>query len=52
LSPSQLKVLQECITLLVFAGFTTVYFKEHLGWNHLAAFACIIAAVFFAFNRF
>ena len=52
LSPSQLKVLQECITLIVFAGFTTVYFKEQLQWNHAAAFALLIGAVFLVFHKF
>lgn len=52
LTPSQLKVLQECITLGVFAGFTTLYFNEQLGWNHLLSFLCLIGAVFFAFQKF
>ena len=31
----QLKVIQECITLLVFTVFVVVFFKnEHLHWNH------------------
>ncbi len=51
MSPSQLKVLQECITLVVFAGFTTWYFKEQLGWNHLWSFLCLVGAVYFAFHR-
>lgn len=51
-SPSQLKVLQECITLLVFAGFTTVYFKEQLHWNHAVAFLFLVGAVFFASYKF
>lgn len=50
--PSQLKVLQECITLVVFAGFTTVYFKETLHWNHAVSFLLLMGAVFFAFHRF
>src|SRR5262245_2776701 len=31
---AQLKTIQEVITLLVFAGFSVVYLKEQLGWNH------------------
>ena len=27
--------MQEVITLLVFAGFSLVYLKEPIGWNHL-----------------
>ncbi len=49
-STAQLKIIQEVITLAVFAGFSILYLKEDLKWNHLAAFACIILAVFFMFN--
>ena len=52
LTPSQLKVLQECITLVVFAGFTTLYFKEQLSWNHAVSFLFLVGAVYFAFNKF
>src|SRR2546421_12859232 len=34
-STAELKTMQEVITLLVFAGFSLVYLKEPLGWNHL-----------------
>jgi len=45
----QLKVIQEVITLII---FTTVFFKgETLHWNHLAAFVCLIAAVYFVFMK-
>jgi len=44
----QLKVIQEVITLFVFVLFSSVYFKgESLHWNHLAAFICLVAAVYF-----
>ena len=44
----QLKVIQEVITLIIFTVFTTVFFKgETLHWNHLAAFVCLIGAVYF-----
>jgi uncharacterized protein (DUF486 family) len=46
---AQLKVLQEVITLTVFAGFAVMYLGEQLRWNHLAAFVCILAAVGFVF---
>jgi len=52
LSPSQLKVLQEFITLVVFSGFTMLYFKESLHWNHAVSFLLLIGAVYFAFHRF
>ena len=46
----QLKVLQECITLVIFTVFTVVFFRgESLHWNHFAAFLCLIAAVYFVF---
>ena len=48
----QLKVIQEVIPLVVFTVFTTVLFKgESLHWNHLAAFVCLIAAVYFVFMK-
>ena len=45
----QLKLAQEVITLVVFVGFAFLYFGTKPQWNHLAAFACILAAVVFAF---
>lgn len=48
----QLKVIQEVVTLVVFTVFTTVFFKgESLHWNHLAAFVCLILAVYFVFMK-
>jgi hypothetical protein len=46
-APYQLKILQEVITLSVFVGFAFFYFGTRPHWNHLAAFACILAAVVF-----
>jgi uncharacterized protein (DUF486 family) len=46
----QLKTIQEIITLVVFAGFATFYLGETLRWNHLASFACLVAAAFFMFR--
>jgi len=48
-SAIELKILQEVITLSVFSGFVIAYLGERIRWNHLAAFACIVAAVTFAF---
>ena len=48
-SPCQLKIIQEVITLAVFVVFAFFYFKTWPAWNHVAAFACILAAVAFAF---
>lgn len=48
----QLKVIQEVITLTIFTIFTVVFFRgEALHWNHFAAFACLIAAVYFVFMK-
>jgi uncharacterized protein len=48
-SATELKVLQEVITLTVFSGFAMLYLGEQLRWNHYAAFCCILAAVLFTF---
>lgn len=40
-SAVQLKTIQEILTLAVFAGFSIVYLKEALRWNHLVAFVLI-----------
>src|SRR6266700_6826104 len=48
-SVTQLKILQEVITLGVFSGFVILYLGEKIRWNHLLAFACILAAVGFTF---
>lgn len=46
----QLKVLQEAITLVVFTVIAMFVFQgERLHWNHVAAFVCLIAAVYFVF---
>jgi uncharacterized protein (DUF486 family) len=48
-SATQLKILQEVITLMVFSGFAIIYLQEKMRWNHLVAFGFIVAAVIFAF---
>lgn len=46
----QLKVVQECISLTVFAVIANIMFQgQSLHWNHLAAFCCIVLAVYFVF---
>jgi uncharacterized protein (DUF486 family) len=48
----QLKTIQEAITLVVFMGFTLLFFKdEKIGWNHLVGFALIVLAVFVIFKK-
>ncbi|MCE9548757.1 MAG: DMT family protein [Planctomycetia bacterium] len=48
-STTQLKVMQEIITLVVFSVFVVTYMGERLRWNHLVAFALLVAAVYFVF---
>jgi uncharacterized protein (DUF486 family) len=48
-SAIELKIIQEVITLAVFSGFVLACLNERVRWNHLAAFACILAAVAFTF---
>ncbi len=50
-SAAQLKILQEIITLVVFAGFSIFYLKETIRWNYIVAFFFIILAVFFMFKK-
>lgn len=48
----QLKVIQEVISLTVFTLIVTVLFKgQPIQWNHIAAFGCLILAVFFVFLK-
>lgn len=44
-SAAQLKIAQEAIALIIFGGFMVMVLGEPLHWRHLAAFACIMAAV-------
>ena len=48
-SATELKIIQEVITLVVFSGFAICFLKESIRWNHIAAFACVLAAVAFTF---
>ena len=48
----QLKVIQEVISLTVFTVIITFLFKgQAVQWNHIAAFFCLILAVFFVFLK-
>ena len=48
-SGGQLKVIQEVITLGVFAVFAALVLKEPIGWRYLGAFACLAGAAGFMF---
>lgn len=45
----QLKVMQEVITLGVFAVFSVMFLGEQLRWTYFAAMGCLVAAVIFIF---
>ena len=48
----QLKVIQECISLAVFAVIANILFQgDHLHWNHILAFLLIICAVYLVFMK-
>ena len=51
LSLPQLKLLQEVITLAVFAPFAVLYMKQSLRLDHLWAALCLVGAVYFAFRQ-
>ncbi len=44
----QLKIIQEAITLIVFAVFAWIVLKEKLTWNYAVSFGLIMLAVYFA----
>ena len=46
----QLKVIQEVITMCVFAGFTAWYMRERLTWDFAWASLCLVAAAYFMFR--
>ena len=50
-STAELKTMQEVITLGVFAGFSVLYLKEPLAWNHAVGFALIGLGAYFVFQR-
>jgi uncharacterized protein (DUF486 family) len=45
----QLKIMQEVITLSVFAVFSVLWLGEGLRWTYFAAMGCLVAAVVFIF---
>jgi uncharacterized protein (DUF486 family) len=50
LSLAQLKILQEVITLLVFAPFAVLYMKQPIKLDYLWAALCLVGAVYFVFR--
>lgn len=47
---SQLKILQEVITLAVFVPFAVLYMKQPVSLNFLWAGLCLLGAVYFTFR--
>ena len=50
LSLAQLKIVQEVITLLVFAPFAVIYMKQPIKLDYLWAALCLVGAVYFVFR--
>jgi uncharacterized protein len=50
LSLAQLKILQEVITLLVFAPFAVIYMRQTIKLDYLWAALCPVGAVYFVFR--
>lgn len=48
-SVTELKIIQEVLTLAVFSVFAILYLHEKIQWNHLVAFLFILLAVGFTF---
>jgi uncharacterized protein (DUF486 family) len=51
LSGFHLKLVQEVITLVVFAVFAVVYLKEPMHWKYLVSFCFLLGAVYFMFKK-
>ena len=49
-SLAQLKIIQEVITMIVFAGFAVTYMKQPLKLDFLWAALCLVGAVYFIFR--
>ncbi len=48
----ELKVIQEVITLIVFAVFSLLVFRnETFRWNHVIGFIFLVLAVYFVFKK-
>ena len=46
----QLKIMQECITLVVFTVIAYLLFEQTVKWNNLVSYALIAGAVYFSFG--
>ncbi|MBK7057972.1 MAG: DMT family protein [Leptospiraceae bacterium] len=48
---TELKTIQEAITLVVFSLFSIFYLKEEFKWNYAVGFLMIVSAVFVIFRK-
>ncbi len=48
---TQLKIIQEAVTLFVFTIIAYLLFGETLKWNNFVSYALLIGAVYFAFLK-
>ena len=48
---TQLKTIQEIITLIIFCIFSIFYLKEELKWNYIIGFIFIVLAAVFIFKK-
>jgi len=46
---TQLKIMQECITLVVFTVIAYLLFGQSIRWNHVVSYLLIVGAVYFTF---
>jgi len=46
---TQLKIIQECISIAVFTVVAYLMFGEALKWNNFVSYALIVGAVYFSF---
>ena len=45
----QLKIMQECITLVVFTVIAHLLFGQAIRWNHADSYLLLVGAVYFTF---
>ncbi|MGI8786489.1 MAG: DMT family protein [Pyrinomonadaceae bacterium] len=50
-SVTQLKIIQECVTLVVFTIIAYFLFDETLKWNNVVSYILLVGAVYFAFLK-
>ena len=48
---TQLKIMQECITLVVFTAIAFLLFDERPTWNTAISYLFVLGAVYFAFRH-